>query len=64
MNGEQNFKEVVIEQFYEVCMRFQDDPFEVNKETIDIDQELAKIKKLNVDKGEIVANFVNCLQTM
>ena len=64
MNGEQNFKEVVIEQFYEVCMSFQDDPYEVNMETIDVDQELAKIKKLNVDKGGIVANFVNCLQTM
>ena len=45
-------------------MSFQDDPCEVNKETIDIGQELAKIKKLNVDKGDIVANFVNCLQTM
>ena len=64
MNGEQNFKEVVIEQFYEVCMSFQDDPYEVNKEAIDIGQELVKIKKLNVGKGEIVANFVNCLQTM
>ena len=64
MNGEQNFKEVVIEQFYELCMSFQDDPYEVNKETIDIGQELVKKKKLNVDKGEIVANFVNCLQTM
>ena len=65
MNGEQNFKEVVIEQFYEVCMSSQDDPYEVNKETIDIGQELAKIKKLNVEKGEIVANFVNyCLQSM
>ena len=61
MNGEQNFKEVVIEQFYEVCMSFQDDSYEVNKETIDIGQELAKTKKLNMDKGEIVANFVNCL---
>ena len=60
MNEEQNFKEVVIEQFYEVCMSFQDDPYEVNKETIDIGQELVKIKKLN----EIVANFVMCLQTM
>ena len=57
MNGEQNFKEVVVEQFYEVCTSFQDDPYEVNKETIDIGQELAKIKKLNVDKGD-------CLQTM
>ena len=64
MNGEQNFKEVVIEQFYEVCMSFQDDCYEVNKETIDIGQELVKIKKLSVDKREIVANFVNCLQTM
>ena len=64
MNGEQNFKEVIIEQFYEVCMSFQDDPYEVNKETIDIGQELVKIKKLNVDKAEIVANFVMCLQTM
>ena len=64
MNGEQNFKEVVIEQFYKVCMSFQDDPCEVSKETIDTGQELAKIKKLNVDKGKIVANFVNCLQTM
>ena len=35
-----------------------------NKETIDTGQELAKIKKLNVGKEEIVANFVNCLQTM
>ena len=64
MNGEQNFKKVVIEQFYEICMSFQDDPYEVNKETIDIGQELVKIKKLNVDKREIVANFVNYLQTM
>ena len=64
MNGEQNFKKVVVEQFYEVCMSFQDDLYEVNKETIDIGQELVKIKKLNVAKGEIVANFVNCLQTM
>ena len=61
MNGEQNFKEVVIEQFYEVCMSFQDDPYEVNEETIDTGHELAKIKKSNVDKGGIVANFVNCL---
>ena len=45
MNGEQNFKEVVIEQFYKVCMSFQDDPYKVNMETIDIGQELAKIKK-------------------
>ena len=36
MNGKQNLKEVVIEQFYEVCLSFQDDPYEVNKETIDI----------------------------
>ena len=50
MNGEQNFKEVVIEQFYEVCLSFRDDPNEVNKEIIDTGQELAKIKKLNVDK--------------
>ena len=64
MNGEQNFKKVVVEQFYEVCMSFQDDSYEVNKETIDIGQELVKIKKLHVAKGEIVANFVNCLQTM
>ena len=49
MNGEPNFKEVVIEQFYEVCMSFQDDAYEINKETIYIGQELAKIKKLNVD---------------
>ena len=40
MNGEQNFKEVIIEQFYEVCMSFQDDPYEVNKETIETGQEL------------------------
>ena len=59
-----NFKEVTKEELYEVCMSFQDDSYEVNKETIGIGQELAKIKKLNVDKGEIVANFVNCLQTM
>ena len=45
-------------------MSFQDDPYEVNKETIDTGQELVKIKKLNVDKAEIVANFVMCLQTM
>ena len=45
-------------------MSSQDDPYEVNKETIDIGQELAKIKKLNVGNGEIVANFINCLQTM
>ena len=45
-------------------MSFQDDSSEFNKETIDIGQELAKIKKLNVDKGEILTNFVNCLQTM
>ena len=31
MNGEQNFKEVVIEQFYEVCMSFQDDPYEATR---------------------------------
>ena len=64
MNGEKIFKEVTKEELYEVCMSFQDDSYEVNKETIGIGQELAKIKKLNVDKGEIVANFVNCLQTM
>ena len=49
MNREENFKEVVIEQFYEVCMSFQDDPYEVNKETNDTGQKLVKIKKLNVD---------------
>ena len=38
MNGEQNFKEVILEQFYEVCMSFQDDSYEVNKEAIDIGQ--------------------------
>ena len=64
MNGEQNFKEVTIEQFYEVCTSFQDDPYEVNKEKIDIGQELTNIKKLKVGKGKVVANFVNCLQTM
>ena len=64
MNWNQNFKEVVIEQFYDVCMSFQDDPYEVNKETTDIGQKLVKIKKINVKKGEIVADFVNCLQTM
>ena len=45
-------------------MSLQDDPYEVNKETICTGQELVKIKKLNVDKAEIVANFVMCLQTM
>ena len=50
MNGEQNFKEVVIEQFYELCMSFQDDPYEVNKETIDIGQELVK-KKIKRGQG-------------
>ena len=25
---------------------------------------MTKIKKLNVDKGKVVANFVNCLQAM
>ena len=55
MNGEQNFKEFVIEQFYEVCMSFQDDPYKFKKETTEIGQELAKIKKLHVDKEEIIA---------